>query len=95
MVFKIITKEYGDFVISCVNQLVCKYSLRNKNKYKQKIKINKSRKRDMKITFRVIAWMVLSCTHVMGSVEIIGDNYVAYAFGFIGVVILYERLLMT
>jgi hypothetical protein len=49
----------------------------------------------MKITFRVIAWMVLSCTHVIGSVEILDDNYVAYAFGFIGVVILYERLLMT
>jgi len=49
----------------------------------------------MKITFRVIAWMVLSCTHFMGSVEIIGDSYVAYAFGFIGVVILYERLLMS
>jgi hypothetical protein len=49
----------------------------------------------MKITFRVIAWVVLSCTHVMGSVEIIGDNYIAYPFGFIGVVILYERLLMT
>ena len=49
----------------------------------------------MKITFRVIAWMVLSCTHVMGSVEILGDNYVAYVFGFIGVVILYERLLMS
>jgi hypothetical protein len=49
----------------------------------------------MKITFRIIAWMVLSFTHVMGSVEILGDNYVAYAFGFIGVVILYERLLMT
>ena len=49
----------------------------------------------MKITFSAIAWMVLSCTHVMGSVEIIGDNYLAYAFGFIGVVILYERLLMT
>jgi hypothetical protein len=49
----------------------------------------------MKITFCVIAWMVLSCTHVMGAVEILGDNYVAYAFGFIGVVILYERLLMS
>ena len=49
----------------------------------------------MKITFRVIAWTVLSCTHAMGSVEILGDNYVAYAFGFIGVVILYERLLMS
>jgi hypothetical protein len=49
----------------------------------------------MKITFRIIAWMVLSSTHVMGSVELIGDNYLAYAFGFIGVVILYERLLMT
>ena len=49
----------------------------------------------MKITFRVIAWTVLSCTHVMGSVEILGDDYVAYAFGFNGVVILYERLLMT
>ena len=49
----------------------------------------------MKITFRIIAWMVLSCTHVMGSVELIGDNYLADAFGFIGVVILYERLLMT
>jgi hypothetical protein len=49
----------------------------------------------MKITFRIIAWIVLSCTHVMGSVELIGDNYLAYAFGFIGVVILYERLLMT
>ena len=49
----------------------------------------------MKITFRVIAWMVLSCTHVMGAVEILGDNYVAYAFGFIGVVLLYELLLMS
>jgi hypothetical protein len=49
----------------------------------------------MKITFRVIAWMGLSCTNVMGSVEIIGDNYLAYAFGFVGVVILYERLLMA
>ena len=49
----------------------------------------------MKITFRVIAWTVLSCTHFLGSVEILGDNYFAYAFGFIGVVILYERLLMT
>jgi hypothetical protein len=49
----------------------------------------------MKITFRVLAWMVLSCTHVMGSVEILGDNFFAYAFGFIGVVILYERLLMA
>ena len=49
----------------------------------------------MKITFRVITWMFLSCTHVMGSVEILGDNYVAYAFGFIGVVILYELLLMS
>ena len=49
----------------------------------------------MKITFRVLAWMVLSCTHVMGSVEILGDNYVAYAFSFIGVLILYERLLMS
>ena len=49
----------------------------------------------MKITFRVIAWMVLSCTHVVGSVEILGDNYVAYVFGFIGVVILYERSLMS
>jgi hypothetical protein len=49
----------------------------------------------MKIIFRIIALMVLSCTHVMGSLEILGDNYVAYAFGFIGVVILYERLLMS
>jgi hypothetical protein len=49
----------------------------------------------MKIIFRVIAWMVLSFTHVMGSVEILGDNYVAYPFGFIGVIILYERLLMS
>ena len=49
----------------------------------------------MKITFRIIAWIVLSCTHVMGSVEILGDNYVAYTFGFIGVLILYERLLMS
>ena len=92
MVFKTIRKGCGDFVISCVNQSVCKYSLRSKYKYKQ---IIKSRKRDMKITFRIIAWMVLSCTRVMGSVELIGDNYLAYAFGFIGVVILYERLLMT
>ena len=27
--------------------------------------------------------------------RILGDNYVAYTFGFIGVVILYERLLMS
>jgi hypothetical protein len=39
MAFKITTKEYDDFVIICVNQSVCKYSLRSK--YKQKIKINK------------------------------------------------------
>ena len=49
----------------------------------------------MKITFRIIAWMVLSFTHVMGSIEIIGDNNIAYTVGFFGAIILYERLLMA
>lgn len=49
----------------------------------------------MKITFRIIAWLAISFTHVMGSIEIIGDNNIAYIFGFFGVVLLYERLLMA
>jgi hypothetical protein len=49
----------------------------------------------MKITIRVIAWIILSCTHIMGSAEIFGENYIAYLFGFIGTIILYERLLMA
>jgi hypothetical protein len=49
----------------------------------------------MKLTFRIAAWVVLSSTHTMGAIAIIGPSYVAYALGFIGVVILYERLLMT
>ncbi|GIS84379.1 MAG: hypothetical protein CM1200mP16_06790 [Nitrospina sp.] len=27
----------------------------------------------MKLTLRVIAWLVLSCTHVLGSIEICGQ----------------------
>ena len=49
----------------------------------------------MKLTLRVIAWLVLSCTHVLGSIEIFGANYVAYIIGFIGTVILYERFVMA
>ena len=49
----------------------------------------------MKLTFRVIAWVVLSCTHVMGSIAIFDANYIAYILGFVGAVILYERLLMS
>ena len=49
----------------------------------------------MKLTLRVIAWLVLSCTHVLGSIEILGANYFAYIFGFIGTVILYERFVMA
>ena len=49
----------------------------------------------MKLTIRIIAWMILTCTHVMGSIDIAGDNYVAYIFGFLGAFILYERLLMA
>ena len=49
----------------------------------------------MKLTFRVIAWLVLSCTHVLGSIEILGANYFAYIVGFLGAVILYERFAMA
>jgi hypothetical protein len=49
----------------------------------------------MKITFRVLALIFLSYTHFLGSIEIIGDNYIAYFFSLFGVVILYERLLMS
>jgi hypothetical protein len=49
----------------------------------------------MKLTFRIAAWMVLSSTHTMGAIAIIGPSYVAYTLGFIGVVVLYERLLIA
>ena len=49
----------------------------------------------MKLTFCISAWMVLSGTHVIGVIAIIGPTYVAYILGFIGVVVLYERLLMA
>ena len=49
----------------------------------------------MKLTLRVIAWLVLSCTHVLGSIEICGATYVAYIIGFIGTVILYERFAVS
>ena len=49
----------------------------------------------MKLTFRIIAWGILSYTHVMGSIAIFDANYIAYILGFVGVVILYERLLMS
>jgi hypothetical protein len=49
----------------------------------------------MKLTFRIAAWIVLSSTHTMGAIAIIGPSYVAYTLGFIGVVVLYERLLMA
>ena len=49
----------------------------------------------MKLTLRIIAWMILTCTHVMGSIDIVGDNYVAYIFGFLGAIILYELLFMA
>ena len=49
----------------------------------------------MKLTLRIIAWMVLTCTHVMGSIDIVGDNYVAYIFGFLGATILYELLFIA
>ena len=49
----------------------------------------------MKLTFRVIAWMVLSFTHIVGSIEIFGPNYFAYIVGFLGTVILYERFVMA
>ena len=49
----------------------------------------------MKLTLRILAWVVLSSTHSMGAIAIIGPSYVAYFLGFIGVVILYERLLMA
>ncbi|MBT4260293.1 MAG: hypothetical protein HOD90_10345 [Nitrospina sp.] len=49
----------------------------------------------MKLTFRIIAWVALSFTHVIGSIQIFDTNYIAYILGFVGVVILYERLLMS
>ena len=49
----------------------------------------------MKLTFRILAWVILSATHVLGSIEILGANYLAYILGFIGTVILYERFAMT
>ena len=49
----------------------------------------------MKLTFRVIALLVLSCPHVLGSIEILGANYFAYIVGFLGAVILYERFVMA
>lgn len=49
----------------------------------------------MKLTFRVAAWVALSSTHTIGAITIIGSGYVAYALGIIGVVVLYERLLMA
>ena len=38
----------------------------------------------MKLTFRIIAWVVLSFTHVMGSIAIFDANYIAYILGFVG-----------
>ena len=49
----------------------------------------------MKLTLRVIAWLVLSCTHVLGSIEIFGPNYLAYIVGFLGTVIVYECFVMA
>jgi hypothetical protein len=49
----------------------------------------------MKLIFRIIVWVVLSGTHILGSIEFLGANYLAGIFIFIGKMMLYGPFLVA